>query len=52
MRGVGNQKAFFTPYHPQANGQVEAANKTIKYPLKRKLEASKGAWVDELPQVL
>ncbi|XP_022857284.1 uncharacterized protein LOC111378334 [Olea europaea var. sylvestris] len=36
----------------KANGQVEAVNKTIKHTLKRKLDASKGAWVDELPHVL
>lgn len=41
-----------TPHHPQANGQVETMNKTIKHVLKRKFDVSKGAWVDELPQVL
>lgn len=49
---LGIRKHFSTPHHPQANGQVEAVNKTIKLTLKRKLDASKGAWVDELPQVL
>ena len=38
--------------YTQANGQVEAANKTIKDNLKKKLEHLKGAWVDELPMVL
>ena len=37
---------------PQANGQVEAINKTIKHNLKTKLEDMKGRWVDELPEVL
>ncbi|XP_022860557.1 uncharacterized protein LOC111381073 [Olea europaea var. sylvestris] len=36
----------------EANGQVEAVNKTIKHTLKRKLDASKGTWVDELPHIL
>lgn len=49
---LGIKKHFSTPHHPQANGQVEAVNKIIKHVLKRKLDASKGAWVDELPQVL
>ena len=43
---------FSTPGHPQANGQVEVANKTIKDNLKEKLERLKGAWVDELSTVL
>ena len=46
------RKLFSTPGHPQANGQVEAANKTIKDNLKMKLECLKRAWADELPMVL
>ena len=38
--------------HPQANGQVEAINRVIKKNLKTKLEKMKGAWADELPNVL
>ncbi|XP_022880881.1 uncharacterized protein LOC111398180 [Olea europaea var. sylvestris] len=49
---MGIKKDFSMPHHPQANGQVEAVNKTIKHTLKRKLDTSKGAWVDELPHVL
>ena len=45
-------KLFSTLGHPQANRQVEAANKMIKNNLKKKLEQLKGAWVDELPMVL
>lgn len=37
---------------PQANGQVEVANKTIKYTLKAKLDDKKGNRVDDLPEVL
>ncbi|KAL5571672.1 hypothetical protein UlMin_021269 [Ulmus minor] len=50
-RNLGITKIFSSPAHPKSNGQVEAVNKTIKYTLKKKLEKSKGAWVDELPLV-
>lgn len=43
---------FYSLAHPQANGQVEATNKTIKGMLKIKLGEKKGAWADELPGVL
>ena len=49
---MGIRKLFSTPGHPQANGQVEAANKTIKDNLKKRLECLKGVWADELPMVL
>jgi hypothetical protein len=38
--------------HPQANGQVEATNKTIFNILKKRLEDRKGAWAEQLPGVL
>ncbi|XP_057758264.1 uncharacterized protein LOC130978933 [Arachis stenosperma] len=38
--------------HPQANGQAKAANKVILVGLKRRLQDTKGAWAEELPQVL
>ncbi|KAL5578806.1 hypothetical protein UlMin_011248 [Ulmus minor] len=49
---LGIKKIFSSPAHPKSNGQVEAVNKTIKQTLKKKLEKSKGAWVDELPLML
>ncbi|KAL5565597.1 hypothetical protein UlMin_028761 [Ulmus minor] len=49
---LGIIKVFSSPAYPKSNGQVEAVNKTIKQTLKKKLEKSKGAWVDELPLVL
>ncbi|XP_052209184.1 uncharacterized protein LOC127812704 [Diospyros lotus] len=49
---LGIKKSFTAVDHPQANGQVEAVNKIIKQILKTRLEARKGAWVDELQTVL
>lgn len=45
---LGIKKYFSSPHHPWDNGQAEAINKTIKYTLKRKLDTSKGARIDEL----
>ncbi|KAL5571186.1 hypothetical protein UlMin_020783 [Ulmus minor] len=49
---LGIKKELSSPAHPKSNGQVEVINKTVKQTLKKKLEKSKGAWVDELPLVL
>ncbi|KAL5548903.1 hypothetical protein UlMin_004134 [Ulmus minor] len=49
---LGIHKHFSSVAHPQSNGQVEAVNKTIKNNLERKLNGTKGAWVNELPRVL
>lgn len=49
---LGIKKYFSFSHHPQANVQVKAINKTIKYTLKRKLDILKGAWVYKLPRVL
>ncbi|XP_057744919.1 uncharacterized protein LOC130962769 [Arachis stenosperma] len=38
--------------HPQANGQDKVANKVILAGLKKRLQDAKGAWAEELPQVL
>jgi hypothetical protein len=43
---------FSSPGYPQANGQVEAINKTIFKILKKKLGDRKGDWADDLPEVL
>ena len=51
-RELGIHTYFSSPAHPQANGQVEAVNKTIKTNLKTKLDRLKGSWVEELPNVL
>ena len=46
------KQQFTSVEHPQANGQAEAANKVILAGLKRRLQEAKGAWAEELPQVL
>ncbi|XP_059436621.1 uncharacterized protein LOC132169636 [Corylus avellana] len=43
---------FSSSGHPQANGQVEATNKTIFKILKKKLGKRKGNWAEDLPEVL
>ncbi|XP_070045345.1 uncharacterized protein [Nicotiana tomentosiformis] len=37
-------------YHSSANGQAESTNKTIIQNLKKRLEAAKGNWPEELPE--
>ncbi|GKD78692.1 reverse transcriptase domain-containing protein, partial [Tanacetum coccineum] len=38
--------------HPQANGLVEAANKSLMKWIKARLGRTRAGWVDELPNVL
>lgn len=45
-------KSFSFVSHPQGNGQVEAINKTLKASIKKRLDAAKGSWPEELPNVL
>ena len=48
--GIKNQ--FSSPGHPQANGQTEVTNQTLLRIIKTKLDDAKGAWLNELPNVL
>ncbi|XP_057808674.1 uncharacterized protein LOC131023143 [Salvia miltiorrhiza] len=43
---------FVSVAHPQANGQEELANRTICEGIKKRLERSRGRWVEELDTVL
>ncbi|XP_047174666.1 uncharacterized protein LOC124842265 [Vigna umbellata] len=52
FKGLGIKHVTSSVEHPQTNGQAEAMNKTIVSELKRRLGEKKGAWVDELPEVL
>ena len=46
-------KINFSPvYHPQANGMAKAKNQLIVGNLQRNLEERRGAWLEELPNVL
>jgi len=49
---VGIRHVTSSVEHPQTNGQAEAMNKVVVAELKKRLGEAKGAWVDELPQVL
>ncbi|XP_059432644.1 uncharacterized protein LOC132165945 [Corylus avellana] len=50
--GLHVRQYFSSPGHPQANGQVEATNKTIFKILKKKLDQHKWGWAESLPEVL
>ena len=43
---------YSTPRYPQSNGLAEASNKTLLTALKKRLDSTRGKWVDELPRVL
>jgi hypothetical protein len=51
-QGLGIRQHFSSVGYPQGNGQAEASNKVILEALKRRLDALKGRWADELPSVL
>ena len=38
--------------HPQANGQVERTNRTIKESIKKYIDWLSGKWANELPSIL
>ena len=48
--GIKNQ--FSSPGHPQANRQTEVTNRMLLKIIKTKLDDAKGAWPEELPNVL
>ena len=45
---LGIRNRYSTPAYPQGNGQIEATNKAIVSGLKKRLDDTKGRWVDEL----
>ncbi|XP_020232779.1 uncharacterized protein LOC109813072 [Cajanus cajan] len=52
IQDLGIKHRFTSVEHPQANGQAEAANKVILGELKKRLGDAKGAWAEELLEVL
>nr|KYP39784.1 Retrovirus-related Pol polyprotein from transposon 17.6 [Cajanus cajan] len=49
---LGIQHKVTSVEHPQTNGQAESANKVILTELKKRLGEAKGAWAEQLPEVL
>ena len=49
---LGIKNHYSSPAYPQANGQVEVANRSLLKIIKTWLEGAKGIWPDELPSVL
>jgi transposase InsO family protein len=50
--GLNIKQSFTSVAHPQANGQVEVANRDIVSGIKARIGLSRGKWVEELPMVL
>jgi len=50
--GYGIQTRYTAVARPQTNGQVESTNKQILSGLKKRMDAAKGSWADELPAIL
>ena len=48
----GIKNHYSSPSHPQANRQIEAANRSLLKIIKTWLKGWKGVWPDELPRVL
>ncbi|XP_075658861.1 uncharacterized protein LOC142628700 [Castanea sativa] len=49
---LGIRNHYFSPFHPQANGQAKVANQFLLKIIKTQLERTKGIWPEELPSVL
>ena len=46
------QHRIDSPYHPQANGQVESTNKFIEAILAKTVKSHRRDWADRLPEAL
>ena len=52
VQELGIRHHFTSVAHPQANGQIELANRTLLDGLKVHVDKADGSWVDELPSIL
>ena len=52
LRKIGIKQSFTSVKHPQANGLAEAANRLILRGIRRRLDAVKTGWAEELHTVL
>ena len=48
----GITSKYVSVSHPQANGQVERTNRTIKESIKKRVDRLSGKWADALPSIL
>ena len=48
----GIKNHYFSPSHPQANGQAEVTNQSLLKIIKTRLEGANGLWPDEILGVL
>ena len=52
LRKYHIQNRIASPYHPQANGQVESINKVIEAILTKTVRSHRRDWADRLPEAL
>ena len=52
LRKYHVQQRVASPYHPQANGQVESTNKVIEAILTKTVKSHPKDWADRLPEAL
>ena len=49
---MGIRNHYFSPSHPQANGQVKVINLSLLKMIKNRLKGAKDIWPNKLPSVL
>ena len=49
---LGIKNHYYSPTHPQANGQIEVTNRSLLKINKTRFDGAKGAWPEELPNIL